>query len=71
VYKLERIKREANLDWLKRAYASFALENSAAWSFIVLVGGKDVASFRIRLAQSRLRGDMLPSFWSDCAIFKI
>jgi len=71
IYKMERIKREANLDWLKRAFDSFALENIEGWSFIVLAGGKDVASFRIRVAQSHLRGDMLPSFWSECALFKI
>lgn len=34
-----------------------------------MVVGKDVAAFRVR--QSRLRGDMLPSFWSECALFKI
>jgi hypothetical protein len=71
IYLMERIKREANLDWLKRSYDSFALENVDGWSFIVLAGGKDVASFRIRVAQSHLRGDMLPSFWSECALLKI
>lgn len=71
IYKMERIKREPNLEWLKRAYDSFALDNIAGWSFMVLAGGKDVASFRIRVAQSHLRGDMLPSFWSECALFKI
>lgn len=71
IYKMDRIKREPNLEWLKRAYESFAFDNIADWSFIVLAGGKDVASFRIRIAQSHLRGDMLPSFWSECALFKI
>lgn len=71
IYAMARIKRAANLDWLKRAYESLALEQLADWSFIVLAGGKDVASFRIRVAQSHLRGDMLPSFWSECALFKI
>lgn len=71
VQKLVRIKRESNLDWLTRAYNSFALEDTSQWSFIVLAGGKDVAAFRLRVAQSRLRGDMLPSFWSECALFKI
>lgn len=71
VQKLDRVNREPNLEWLKCAYHSFALENVADWSFIVLAGGKDVASFRIRVAQSHLRGDMLPSFWSECAFFKI
>ncbi len=71
IYEMARIKRESNLDWLKRALDSFALGQIADWSFIVLAGGKDVASFRIRVAQSHLRGDMLPSFWSECAFFKI
>jgi hypothetical protein len=71
IYKMDRIKREPNLEWLKRAYESFALDNIADWSFIVLAGGKDVVSFRIRVAQSHLRGDMLPSYWSECALFKI
>ena len=71
IYKMDRIKREPNLEWLKRAYESFTLDNIADWSFIVLAGGKDVASFRIRIAQSHLRGDMLPSYWSECALFKI
>lgn len=71
IYKMERIKREPNLDWLKRAHDSFALEDINQWSFLVLAGGKDVASFRIRVAQSHLRGDMLPSFWSECALFKV
>ena len=39
IYLMERIKREANLDWLKRSYDSFALENVDGWSFIVLAGG--------------------------------
>ena len=71
VRDLVRIKREANLDWLKRAYESFELMDVAQWSFIVLAGGKDVAAFRIRVAQSHLRCDMLPSFWSECALLKI
>jgi hypothetical protein len=71
IYKMERIKREPNLEWLKRAYESFDLEDISQWSFVVLAGGKDVASFRIRVAQSHLRGDMLPSFWSECALFSI
>jgi len=71
VQALARIKRESNLDWLKRAYHDFGVSDSAQWSFIVLAGGKDVASFRIRVAQSHLRGDMLPSFWSECALFSI
>lgn len=71
IHNLQRVKRESNLDWLKRAYENFQLDDVAQWSFIVLAGGRDVAAFRIRVAQSHLRGDMLPSFWSECALLKI
>lgn len=71
VHPLQRTNRESNLQWLPRAYESFALEDVSQWSFVVLAGGKDVASFRLRVAQSHLRGDMLPSYWSDCALLKI
>ncbi|MGV8838150.1 hypothetical protein [Cellvibrio sp.] len=69
--ELRRMNNESNLEWIKRAYESFSLEKMDDWSFIVLAGGKDVVSFRVRVAQSHLRGDMLPSFWSECALFKI
>lgn len=69
--RLERIKREPNLQWLARAFADFALEDVSQWSFIVLAGAKDVTAFRLRVAQSHLRRDMLPSYWSDCALLKI
>lgn len=71
IKKLKRPKTEANIKWLARAYDSLALKNPADWSFVVLAGGKDVASFRIRVAQSHLRGDMLPSFWSECALVSV
>jgi hypothetical protein len=69
--RLERIKREPNLQWLARAFADFALDDVTQWSFIVLAGAKDVMAFRLRVAQSHLRRDMLPSYWSDCALLKI
>jgi hypothetical protein len=48
-----------NKDWLAR------LENKDG---IILLGGTSVADFRVRVAQSRLRSDMMPSFWSHCGI---
>ncbi len=70
---IEKLGRDqdSNVQWLKRAFESLVLEDVNSWSFIVLAGGKDIASFRIRVAQSHLRGDMLPSFWSDCALLKV
>jgi hypothetical protein len=71
IVQLPREKREANLDWLIRAYQDLALKKVAQWSFVLLAGGRDVAAFRIRVAQSYLRRDMLPSYWSDCALLKL
>ena len=68
---LARVKREANGSWLARALIDFDLADLSLWSFVVLAGGKDVGAFRLRVAQSHLRGDMLPSFWSDCALLNV
>src|SRR5947209_6989977 len=35
---------------------------------VILIGGSSLADFRVRVAQSSLRGDMLPSFWSQAGI---
>jgi hypothetical protein len=35
---------------------------------VILIGGTSLADFRVRVAQSSLRGDMLPSFWSQAGI---
>ena len=50
---------ETNTKWLGR------LGNEDG---VILIGGTSVAAFRVRVAQSSLRSDMLPSFWSICGI---
>jgi hypothetical protein len=35
---------------------------------IILIGGTSLTDFRVRVAQSSLRRDLLPSFWSLCGI---
>jgi hypothetical protein len=35
---------------------------------VILIGGASLADFRVRVAQSSLRGDMFPSFWSQAGI---
>jgi hypothetical protein len=50
---------ETNGDWLGRTRAK---------SGILLLGGSSLSHFRIRVAQSHLRQDMLPSFWSLAGI---
>jgi hypothetical protein len=52
-------KKEGNLDWLARTKADGAL---------ILLGGTSLADFRIRVAQSHVRRDLLPSFWSLAGI---
>ena len=47
------------MKWLGR----HALD-SGDLSQIVLIGGSDISSFRLRVAQSHLRHDMQPSHWS-------
>ena len=48
-------RRESNCAWLGRLGAT---------SGILLLGGSSLAHFRIRVAQSHVRSDLLPSFWS-------
>lgn len=50
---------ETNRQWLRRVKAGKAL---------LLLGGSSLAHFRIRVAQSDLRSDLLPSFWSLAGI---
>ena len=51
--------RETNTAWLKRVGVS---------SGVVLLGGAAVSHFRIRVAQSHARSDLLPSYWSLAGI---
>lgn len=46
---------ESNVDWLARMKAREGL---------ILIGGASLSHFRLRVAQSHLRRDLLPSFWS-------
>lgn len=57
-------KDEGNHDWLQRIIK----ENEFGNSGILLIGGNSVADFRIRVAQSYLRHDLSPSYWSMVGI---
>ncbi len=50
---------ERNRQWLRRVKADKG---------IILLGGGSLTHFRIRVAQSHLRSDLLPSFWSMAGI---
>lgn len=65
LFKRIQAKRgETNSAWLKRVIK----ENKLSQSGILLIGGNSVADFRIRFAQSPLRHDLTPSYWSQVGI---
>jgi hypothetical protein len=44
------------------------LEASGYRDGVLLLGGTSIVDFRMRVAQSELRQDLLPSFWSTCGL---
>jgi hypothetical protein len=68
---LDRADGEDNLAWGTRAVAEMGTGGSDAWSYLVLLGGSDTLAFRLRVAQSHLRRDMLPSFWSEAIVARL
>lgn len=65
VVKLERRSpKENNLAWIARAVKQHPLNENAGDSLVLLIGGSDPLSFRMRLAQAHVRPDLSPSAWS-------
>src|SRR5262245_61104759 len=58
-----RQRNEDNLKWLGRALAG-----TREGCHILLLGGVTPTSFRLRLAQARMRHDLSPSHWSHVAL---
>ena len=56
---------ETNLQWLERHYPQ-----GSDRAVLLLIGGADLISIRLRIAQSQARHDLLPSYWSHVAILK-
>jgi hypothetical protein len=54
-----RGRQPSNVAWLARR---------ARPGSVVLLGGSGLIDFRLRVAQSHLRSDLLPSFWSSAGI---
>jgi hypothetical protein len=69
--ELPRQGRENNLAWGERAVADMEIGDPRQWSYVVLLGGDDMTAFRLRLAQSHLRSDMFPSFWSEAILVRL
>ena len=62
--KKRRLEKETNTEWVSRVTANPNLEGQ-----VLLLGGTALQDFRIRVAQSHVRQDLLPSFWSHVALF--
>ena len=58
-----REQAESNAGWLERVLGD---KKTRGW--ICLFGGANLTDFRLRVAQSHVRNDLLPSFWSHVAI---
>lgn len=63
--------KEKNTDWCERAIREIGSPSTREWTYVLLVGGNDVMSFRLRVAQSQLRRDLLPSFWSEALLLSV
>jgi hypothetical protein len=57
---------ETNLAWVTRARK--ADKTFAAPGDVVLLGGANLADFRLRVAQSHIRDDLTPSYWSQVGV---
>ena len=67
----ERNAGESNTAWGERAVLDMQAGGPDAWTYVVLLGGSDTLAFRVRVAQSHLRHDMLPSFWSESILVRL
>lgn len=61
-----RKQGETNLQWVERHYSP----KPDGQTVLLLIGGADLISVRLRIAQSQARHDMLPSYWSHVVILK-
>jgi hypothetical protein len=62
---------EDNLQWGARAVIEMGTGGVEGWTHLVLLGGSDTMAFRLRQAQSHLRSDMLPSYWSESLLVNV
>lgn len=67
---LARKPGEGNLAWGQRAVDHMRAAGPEEWTCLALLGGVDTLSFHLRVAQSHLREDMLPSYWSEALLMR-
>ena len=61
--EVPRREHEDNLRWLSRQTRPGADQTG-----IILLGGTSTSAFRLRVAQSHVRHDLLPSYWSHAML---
>jgi hypothetical protein len=61
--KVPRQESDDNVQWLRQN-----LETPEEYTHIVLLGGTSTTSFRLRVAQSHVRHDLVPSYWSHAVL---
>ncbi|MCG8907716.1 hypothetical protein [Pseudomonas sp. DP-17] len=66
IFELPRTEKLSNSQWLDLALRDLQLPGD--WTLVVLLGGRDLLAFRLRMAQSHFRQYMEPSYWSDCLL---
>src|SRR6478752_6209396 len=69
--ELARGPSQSNMRWGEQAMRQMATAGSKDWSYVLLLGGSDTMAFRLRVAQSHLRQDMLPSYWSQSLLVEL
>jgi hypothetical protein len=57
--EVARTSGQDNVEWIKQN-----IKDGSDQTVLVMVGGKSPTSFRLRLAQSQVRTDLMPSYWS-------
>ncbi|ADO74577.1 hypothetical protein [Stigmatella aurantiaca] len=62
-----RARNQTNLAWLQRALKSKG-KKAGEGPMLLLLGGADPISFRLRVAQSHARHDLTPSSWSHVVL---
>ena len=70
IVEFPRNKNEDNVQWIRRALGRNLVGKDKNQSILLLVGGNDPLSFRLRVAQSHVRHDLSPSAWSHVAFVR-
>jgi hypothetical protein len=65
--RADRLRNEDNIAWLQRQLADMGTPQLQL-THLVLLGGRGLTAFRLRVAQSHVRHDLLPSNWSHAML---